>query len=516
MYLAFSQVYWTVEGNSRVLSVARPQVFKCVTLSTSTPGVPMVSLFLPTQEAGSAVTQKELSDVLVLEHIAFSTTLDPVISASTGTVLTQTINCAGANDSSVDQTGADVVSVQNGHASNKKEPQGCKKLDLKKETATNKPERLAPGEEVVPKKPGGDNLSHKSTSTELRETHSKKCTENRNVVEISRDSRTQALRNESTEDMATSQSISIVPKKKSNHDESVINNNEVTSMEAGVNTIRCETLLEKKQQRSEKLCQQGDSVPQTGGENAVKSKPACMSDHRKTTGKMEWAIKKSGDDPKSGGPQNKSNSESSVAEHFRKLIKKLSKMSFEHPKVLITIINSPSEFFVHCISDLTFERISIISSCLKDYLSHLRTVDMAAESHRLVVKVGAVCCGLFSEDDTLYRAMVIKVRECETEMGKTTRVFLTYLDYGNSEWLSSDRLFPLPKEIDLSVMAPSAVRCRLACLMPPLPEGFARDSMADISDNWTMKAREQFLDLTGFVKCFKMFVVPESSDDLTG
>lgn len=53
-------------------------------------------------------------------------------------------------------------------------------------------------------------------------------------------------------------------------------------------------------------------------------------------------------------------------------------------------------------------------------------------------QVGMGCLGQFTEDDTWYRARIL---ECDTDRAK-----VRYIDYGNEEWLSEDRLAPICEE----------------------------------------------------------------------
>merc|ERR1711865_589740 len=72
-------------------------------------------------------------------------------------------------------------------------------------------------------------------------------------------------------------------------------------------------------------------------------------------------------------------------------------------------------------------------------------------------KKGQVCCARFTADDEWYRAKVT------SKAGAAFTVF--FVDYGNTDVVTRDRLKPLDPSLGTQLLSPQAVECRLAHLI---------------------------------------------------
>lgn len=86
---------------------------------------------------------------------------------------------------------------------------------------------------------------------------------------------------------------------------------------------------------------------------------------------------------------------------------------------------------------------------------------------------GGVCMAKFSEDDQWYRAKVLKRQQGKVE------VF--FLDYGNTDLTTDDRLRPLDPTLNTQVITPQAVECRLAHLIVNEPDDGADGNEAAVA-----------------------------------
>jgi len=86
---------------------------------------------------------------------------------------------------------------------------------------------------------------------------------------------------------------------------------------------------------------------------------------------------------------------------------------------------------------------------------------------------GGVCMAKFSQDGAWYRAKVLK-----KEKGKTT---VQFVDYGNKDVATDDKLRPLDPTLSTQVIAPQAIECRLAHLIVQDPSDGADGEEAAIT-----------------------------------
>ncbi|XP_041352593.1 RING finger protein 17-like isoform X2 [Gigantopelta aegis] len=111
---------------------------------------------------------------------------------------------------------------------------------------------------------------------------------------------------------------------------------------------------------------------------------------------------------------------------------------------------------------------------------------------------GQMCCTKFSCDNCWYRGLVIDTDE--TSQG----AFVLYVDYGNAEYVSLDRLRVLSPE--LRTLPAQAMRCKLTDLQPPAGES-----------QWTTASLKAMFNAVGskvLMACIKNLTLPTVEIDL--
>ena len=92
------------------------------------------------------------------------------------------------------------------------------------------------------------------------------------------------------------------------------------------------------------------------------------------------------------------------------------------------------------------------------------------------LNIGDYCCAKFTTDNMWCRAKVLDVKVTPSGEGEealdtelSANIYVCYLDYGNSEWVTMDNTRPLlPK---FMILPGFAVKCRLAGVRPVTNEG---------------------------------------------
>ena len=172
--------------------------------------------------------------------------------------------------------------------------------------------------------------------------------------------------------------------------------------------------------------------------------------------------------------------------------------------VSVSFIDSPHCFWVHLCNE---EFVQLLDPLQKELDVYYNTVDVlalrkAANDHEL--KVYDLVCAKFSEDGSFYRAEVLAISYQEIEEGgrrnredkavnrslrTIKRVQVFYVDYGNSEWVPHQVIFPLhPK---FTTMPPQSLCCRLENISP------MRQNDVRTGAEWSQSATHKFSDLTG-------------------
>ena len=201
---------------------------------------------------------------------------------------------------------------------------------------------------------------------------------------------------------------------------------------------------------------------------------------------------------------------------------------------LMSYIESPSRFWVHLVTENSSDAIDSLMHDLNQYYKTANKVMLRKffEGDD-ALNLNNICCAQFSEDNDFYRVEIVSKRyEVEemssgsvTESGDTCRaenksrrlakVKVFYIDFGNSEWLSPKRIYPLPPAF--ATLAPQAVCCRLVALEPLDPEdgGAGGDRVKDDAQDgtkWSTEATQKFTELTGFDK--KLFAYTTDKGDV--
>lgn len=152
----------------------------------------------------------------------------------------------------------------------------------------------------------------------------------------------------------------------------------------------------------------------------------------------------------------------------------------------ITDFASPNLFFIQI---LTPEKVQILKQLSEDLNSHYN----GASYPPFQPQSNLMCVGLFSGSGDWCRAFIDSV----TPDGS---VLVHYLDYGNSEVLSSSQLRPLEK--DFQQPPPMALRCSLSGIRPAHSSG------------WSNTARESVLSLVPLCSRLKVKVIRKENGSL--
>lgn len=132
--------------------------------------------------------------------------------------------------------------------------------------------------------------------------------------------------------------------------------------------------------------------------------------------------------------------------------------------ITLTEIIDGSTFFYQILG----EEQSALEVLMKDL--NAQNLDSSRPAGDVASKEGDLVAAKFTGDDNWYRGKVVST-------GTETVVY--YVDYGNSEPLTKDRLRPLSSAFDLKVLPAQAHEGRLAYVRtPPLDDDFGRDAAA--------------------------------------
>jgi len=113
-------------------------------------------------------------------------------------------------------------------------------------------------------------------------------------------------------------------------------------------------------------------------------------------------------------------------------------------QLMLTEIIDGARFYAHVATDNAVEMLQqkLAASCI-------------GSAPTYEPRPGAICCARFSQDDEWYRAKVLKKDKSDYS------VF--FIDYGNSDVCTADRLRPLDPTLGAQAISPQAIDCRLAC-----------------------------------------------------
>ena len=207
---------------------------------------------------------------------------------------------------------------------------------------------------------------------------------------------------------------------------------------------------------------------------------------------------------------------------------------------MMSYIESPGRFWVHLVTENSYSAIESLMHDLNQYYKTANKVMLKKffEGDNDALHLNNICCAQFSEDNDFYRVEIVSLRyEVEErspgvadtsahviESGDTCRqenqsrrlakVKVFYIDFGNGEWLSPKRIYPLPPLF--ATLAPQAVCCRLVVLEPLTAKdsGAGGDGVTDSTlevTKWSSEATQKFTELTGFDK--KLFAYVTGIND---
>ncbi|KAK3612057.1 hypothetical protein CHS0354_021741 [Potamilus streckersoni] len=190
-------------------------------------------------------------------------------------------------------------------------------------------------------------------------------------------------------------------------------------------------------------------------------------------------------------------------------------------EVMMSHINSPSDFYVHLVSWQTGQTIERIMSGLKKHYGDMKKKKLQKLAKSFTLEKEKLCCVQYPVDGSFYRAKIIDIcqsnatNENNPNIGKA---HLFYLDFGNDEWLPKKMIFPLPEEFAL--IPQLTIHCSLAYIKPMSDHLHSETVCAKSSSivwTWSKEDRDLFVQLTGCEKKLLMHVVHGSlSGDISG
>ncbi len=169
---------------------------------------------------------------------------------------------------------------------------------------------------------------------------------------------------------------------------------------------------------------------------------------------------------------------------------------------LMAFINTPHKFWIHLISKKAQETL--------DWLNTELGTCFSSSSQHIIrkyfgdgeIKLNSMCCAEF-RDGNFYRGRVTALRhEVEERSDKQarqvkriSRVRVLYVDFGNHEWVSPRKIFPLPPRF--YTVPPQAICCSLANIQPLRdPDQFEHDP--EVPDRWKDEISREFAKIIDF------------------
>ncbi|XP_062603174.1 uncharacterized protein LOC134264952, partial [Saccostrea cucullata] len=176
--------------------------------------------------------------------------------------------------------------------------------------------------------------------------------------------------------------------------------------------------------------------------------------------------------------------------------------------VMLSHVESPSNFYVHLVSELSAKTIDHLHLSLNKTMEQMSRKQLQKMSKSFQPSVGDLCCVLFTEDNQYYRGLITQLEMTSPSKANKTsedpeyvgKVHVFYIDFGNHEVVPKRRVFPLPQQYtDLPALA---VHVSLAYIQPTVPRGSPKKEV-----QWTKEAVEKFISITGFDSAMSMIIV---------
>ncbi|KAL3852582.1 hypothetical protein ACJMK2_016201 [Sinanodonta woodiana] len=180
-------------------------------------------------------------------------------------------------------------------------------------------------------------------------------------------------------------------------------------------------------------------------------------------------------------------------------------------EVMLSHVNSPSDFYVHLVSRQTGQTMERIMCGLKKHYGDMKGKKRQKLAKSFILEKGKLCCAQYPVDGNFYRARILDicesnaVNEIDPNIGK---VYVFYLDFGNDDWLPKKMIFPLPEEF--ACVPQLTIHCSLAYIKPMSDHPNSEAACVKSSSGmwtWSKEDRDLLIQLTGSEKKLQMHVV---------
>ncbi|XP_038066428.1 uncharacterized protein LOC119736483 [Patiria miniata] len=181
-------------------------------------------------------------------------------------------------------------------------------------------------------------------------------------------------------------------------------------------------------------------------------------------------------------------------------------------RLAMSHIVSPQEFYIHLINS-DADKLDVLAKDLNKLYNGKEANHLTEEP---LLELDKYCAAKYSEDGTWYRAKILDIKEGNTDCSKGSSesatgglmVKVTYIDFGNQEWLAADTLKPLRPEFH--ELPGQVIKCCLAHIEPPKkeeswendaekPKGKAQDDKIGVG-GWLDETIQEFARMTGYSK----------------
>ena len=132
---------------------------------------------------------------------------------------------------------------------------------------------------------------------------------------------------------------------------------------------------------------------------------------------------------------------------------------------LMAFIESPSKFWIHIVSKEAQEALDDLKRELNEHYAKTNTVMLKKYFQGREMHLNTLCCAQYNADDSFYRAVIIGLchtiketmtgtnqkedrsgKQPESER-KISEVKVMYVDFGDTEWVPVNRVYPLPPRL---------------------------------------------------------------------
>ena len=168
---------------------------------------------------------------------------------------------------------------------------------------------------------------------------------------------------------------------------------------------------------------------------------------------------------------------------------------FQTFRAMAATVNSPSDFYLHKLSAETGHVLKNLMEDLNKALNRTPRLHLRSRSRKFSTRAGVLCCTQF-RDGNYYRSLVLDTVFSDDAKSKPDTVQLFFLDFGDKQWVSSKRVFPLPEEFH--AVPPQAIWCSLAYVAPLSAPGIHMSGGGDCGEvAWQEDTLAEFQKLIG-------------------